>query len=85
MHPHSPFVLPNEVFDGSSGLRTKVYWAQLIAVVLVTPVSFAINKIWTFRRVRTHGTDRSPMHPPAAGETRHRAVDDSPDNAPASR
>ena len=53
MHPHSPLELPTEIFDDSTGLRTKVYWAQLISVVLVTPVSFVLNKIWTFRRVRT--------------------------------
>ncbi|WP_156251823.1 GtrA family protein [Pseudactinotalea terrae] len=53
MHPHSPLGLPSEIFDDTTGLRTKVYWAQLISVILVTPVSFVLNKIWTFRRVRT--------------------------------
>jgi len=53
MHPHSPLSLPTDVFDDSTGLRTRVYWAQLISVVLVTPLSFVLNKIWTFRRVRT--------------------------------
>lgn len=53
MHPHSPLELSTDVFDDTTGLRTKVYWAQLISVVLVTPVSFVLNKVWTFRRVRT--------------------------------
>lgn len=53
MHPHSPLSLPTDVFDDSTALRTKVYWAQLISVVLVTPLSFVLNKVWTFRRVRT--------------------------------
>lgn len=53
MHPHSPIGLPDTVFDDSTGFRTKVYWAQLIAIVVVTPVSFVVNKLWTFRRVRT--------------------------------
>ena len=53
MHPHSPLGLPGGVFDDSTLLRTKLYWAQLISVLLVTPLSFVLNKIWTFRRVRT--------------------------------
>jgi len=53
MHPDSALSLPTSVLDDSSALRTKVYWAQLISVVLVTPLSFVLNKIWTFRRVRT--------------------------------
>lgn len=53
MHPHSPLGLPSDVFDDTTGFRTKVYWAQLVSVILVTPVSFVLNKVWTFRRVRT--------------------------------
>ncbi len=52
MHPHSPVGLPREVFDGSTGLRTRLYWAQLIAIALVTPLSFVLNKLWTFAAVR---------------------------------
>lgn len=58
MHPHSPLALPTDVFDDTTGFRTKVYWAQLISVVLVTPLSFVLNKIWTFRRVRTRDGQR---------------------------
>jgi len=59
MHPDSLLELPDSVFDDSSVLRTKLYWAQLISVVLVTPLSFVINKVWTFRRVRTR--DGKPL------------------------
>jgi putative flippase GtrA len=52
MHPASPLALPHDVFDDSSGLRTRIYWAQLIVILVVTPLSFAFNKGWTFRAVR---------------------------------
>jgi putative flippase GtrA len=52
----SPLALPSSVFDDSTGLRTRLYWAQLIAICIVTPLSFVLNKIWTFSAVR--GLDR---------------------------
>lgn len=52
MHPDSLIGLPNSVFDNSSGLRTKLYWANLIVIALVTPINFVFNKLWTFRHVR---------------------------------
>ncbi len=47
-HPHSPLQLPTSVFDGSSGFRTRAYWAQLIMIITTTPLSFLLNKFWTF-------------------------------------
>jgi putative flippase GtrA len=52
MHPHSWFSLPTSVFDDTSLLRDRFIWAQLIAVAVVTPLSFVLNKIWTFSAVR---------------------------------
>ncbi|GAA1939256.1 GtrA family protein [Nocardioides hwasunensis] len=52
MHPHSPVSLPTDVFDDSTGLRNRLYWSQLIVIVLVTPLSFVLNKLWTFAAVR---------------------------------
>ncbi len=52
MHPNSPIGLPSSVFDNSSGLRTKFYWAQLIQIAVTVPISFVLNKIWTFSSVR---------------------------------
>jgi putative flippase GtrA len=52
MHPHSPIALPTSVFDDSSGLRTRLYWAQLIVIGMVMPLSFVLNKVWTFNAVR---------------------------------
>ncbi|WP_347351396.1 GtrA family protein [Intrasporangium sp.] len=52
MHPGSVLALPSSVLDDSSGLRTRLYWAQLIVIAVVTPVSFVLNKVWTFAAVR---------------------------------
>jgi putative flippase GtrA len=52
LHPHSALSLPESVFDGTSALRNRLTWANLIAIVIVTPASFAFNKIWTFSSVR---------------------------------
>lgn len=50
MNPATPFGLPDHVFDGSSGLRTKSYWAQAISTLIAMPVNFVINKLWTFKK-----------------------------------
>jgi len=52
LHPHSPLALPTSVLDDSTGLRTRLYWGQLIVIAAVTPLSFALNKVWTFAAVR---------------------------------
>ena len=52
MHPGSIFSLSPTFFDNSTGFRTRFYWAQLITIALVTPISFILNKIWTFSAVR---------------------------------
>lgn len=57
MHPYSPLSLPTSIFDDSTGLRSRLYWAQLIVIVLVTPLSFVLNKLWTFAAVRTGHPD----------------------------
>lgn len=54
----SPISLPSDVFDNSTGLRTKLYWAQLTMIVFTIPVSFLLNKFWTFRSIRR---PRSPV------------------------
>jgi len=48
LHPSSPIALPHGYFDDTTGLRNRLYWGQLIAVVVVTPVTFLVNKYWTF-------------------------------------
>lgn len=63
MNPTSPFGLPTEIFDDSSGLRRKVYWATVIAIIVATPVNFIINKLWTFRsHPRTRFVTEHPPH-----------------------
>ncbi|WP_083706999.1 GtrA family protein [Intrasporangium flavum] len=63
MHPNSALHLPESVFDNSTGFRTRLYWAQLIVIAVTTPVSFVLNKLWTFAAVRTHHPDLAdPSH-----------------------
>ena len=52
MNPTSIFALPSSVFDNSTGFRTKYYWAQLITICFTVPISFVLNKLWTFSAVR---------------------------------
>ncbi|HEY5846861.1 MAG TPA: GtrA family protein [Microlunatus sp.] len=52
MHPGSVISLSPQIFDNSTGFRTRLYWAQLITIALVTPLSFVLNKLWTFSAVR---------------------------------
>jgi putative flippase GtrA len=52
MHPDSPLALPPHIFDDSTGFRTRLYWAQLVTIAVVTPISFVLNKLWTFSAVR---------------------------------
>ncbi|WP_375422831.1 GtrA family protein [uncultured Friedmanniella sp.] len=63
MHPGSVFALSTTYFDDSSGFRTRFYWAQLIQIALVTPLSFVLNKVWTFSSVRSR-----PALPPEDDE-----------------
>jgi putative flippase GtrA len=63
MHPDSPVGLPADVFNDSTGLRNRLYWSQLIVIALVTPMSFVLNKLWTFAAVRTGRLDLAdPLH-----------------------
>jgi putative flippase GtrA len=69
MHPDSIFSLSPTFFDNSTGFRTRFYWAQLITVAIVTPVSFLLNKFWTFSAVR--GKHRVPEPAQEAAESQH--------------
>lgn len=52
INPASPISLPEDIFDGSTGLRTKLYWATLVGTAVATPVNFVVNKLWTFKKTR---------------------------------
>ena len=58
-------------FDDSTGFRTRFYWAQLITIAIVTPLSFLLNKFWTFSAVR--GRDKGDRA--SGGKRRKRASD----------
>ncbi|MFP5416747.1 MAG: GtrA family protein [Actinomycetes bacterium] len=52
-NPTSPLYLPDPWFTSDGPPWTKrLYWAQLIQVILVMPINFVVNKLWTFRAVR---------------------------------
>ena len=63
--PESPLALP-AWFDDTTGFRTRFYWAQLISIAVVTPLSFIVNKMWTFASVR--GQHKSPLPEATADE-----------------
>jgi putative flippase GtrA len=75
MHHSSPIALPTDPLDDSTGLRTRLYWAQLIVIVVVTPLSFVLNKLWTFAAVRTRHLEAVPIHPIAEQELEHLGVE----------
>lgn len=49
MNVNSPIALSPEIFDDSTGFRTKFYWASAISIIVSMPINFIINKLWTFR------------------------------------
>lgn len=54
LHHGSPVELPKgDLLDGSTGLRERENWAQVMTIAVITPVSFVGNKMWTFRAVRS--------------------------------
>lgn len=44
--------------DGSPFWFRRAYWANVIQIVLVMPVNFVVNKLWTFRAVRNRHAER---------------------------
>ncbi|WP_080796891.1 GtrA family protein [Corynebacterium pacaense] len=50
MNPTSPIALSSEIFDDSTGLRTKFYWVTVISILVAMPVNFLVNKYWAFRK-----------------------------------
>lgn len=53
-NPTSPIFLPNPPFDGKSGLTSRSYWAQIITIIITTPINFVFNKLFTFVAVKGH-------------------------------
>ncbi|WP_239456418.1 GtrA family protein [Nocardioides solisilvae] len=94
MHQGSPLALPTDVLDDSTGFRTRLYWGQLIVILVVTPLSFVLNKLWTFAAVRTHRLAEHAEHAERAdgaarpGQERDDALTAgptaSPDSSPSS-
>ena len=67
MNPTSPLHLPDSVFDDSSFLRDRLYWANGVGIIVSTPVTFLVNKYWTFTHrpnPRDAVKDESPVELP---------------------
>ncbi|NYI72313.1 putative flippase GtrA [Naumannella cuiyingiana] len=63
INPTSPLYLPGPPFtEGSTGLTNRYYWAHLIAILITVPITFVLNKLWTFSAVR--GRKRHDEHAP---------------------
>lgn len=60
-HPGSPFYLPDPFFNESKGIHSREYWAQLLTIVVTMPINFVVNKVWTFRAVRSHHPERATV------------------------
>ncbi len=57
--PKSPLYLGHPFFHEEAGIHSREYWAQLIAILLVMPINFIVNKLWTFRAVRNNHAART--------------------------
>lgn len=66
-NPTSPIYLPSPYFNDHEGLRARAYWAQLFTIVLTMPINYVLNKLWTFRAVRTGGRSQLPASTDQAG------------------
>ncbi|MGP6173549.1 GtrA family protein [Corynebacterium sp. A21] len=60
MNTSSPLALSPDIFDDSTGFRTKFYWASAISILVSMPVNFLINKFWTFRRPKVKVVAEQP-------------------------
>ncbi len=66
-NPGSPAYLSHAFFTDAGPWWTKrLYWAQLIQIVLVMPINFVVNKLWTFRAVRRRHAASTPVAGPPA-------------------
>lgn len=66
-HPGTPLYLGSDWFTEDVGLRSREYWAQVIAILLTTPINFVVNKLWTFRRGHRRTEVAEPVEVDAAG------------------
>lgn len=62
--------------DDSTGFRTALYWANLIQIIVTMPINFVVNKLWTFRAVRTARLRAKADLPMVAPAVASRIVDE---------
>lgn len=54
-NPSSPVFLSAAFFHDLAGFHSREYWAQIITIIVTMPINFVVNKLWTFRAVRSAG------------------------------
>ncbi|MDO5677727.1 MAG: GtrA family protein [Propionibacteriaceae bacterium] len=59
-NPTMPLYLPEPHFHEEVGLRSREYWSQLIAILFTMPINFLVNKLWTFKAVRSSKLASAP-------------------------
>lgn len=69
-NPTSPVYLSGSFFHGLTGFHSREYWAQIITIVITMPINFLVNKLWTFRAVRTSGRQNDGDEAPTQGADR---------------
>lgn len=65
-----------DFFDDSTGFRTALYWAQLVAVCVTMPINYVVNKLWTFRAVRSRRKHPDAELPMVASAVAPEVVDE---------
>ncbi|MDO5495958.1 MAG: GtrA family protein [bacterium] len=63
-HPGTPLYLASDWFTEDVGLRSREYWAQIIAILFTMPINFVVNKLWTFRKVAPTAPENQPLDAP---------------------
>ncbi|WP_432560499.1 GtrA family protein [Granulicoccus sp. GXG6511] len=79
LKPGSPLELRGwfGFLDDSTGFRTALYWANLIQIIITMPINFVVNKLWTFRAVRTKRLKPDAELPMVASAVAPEVVDES--------
>jgi putative flippase GtrA len=75
-HPGWPTYLPDSLFTATGTWRSRELWAQLIGVILSTPITFGLNRMWAFRAGLTPDAQTTGDVPEGdASETRPNQLD----------
>lgn len=68
-NPVSPLYLPEPLWHEDAGLHSREYWSQLLTIVIMMPINFVVNKLWTFRAVRLRHHRRAESAPTGSSQS----------------